>query len=156
MRREEIAALGDLAGEAAAGAARQIHELHTGIAGRVWSRVGPAAMPVRFAHDRIARGAYSAASELTGTVVRAAAHAASRAQAPDAPSIERTLAGRVVVSALNGAFGDTLLRRGNPLALRMAVRRHGRDLDLGRSELRAAYPNAKPRLAVFVHGLCET
>ena len=43
MRREEIEALGDLAGEAAAGAARQIHELHTGIAGRVWSRVGPAA-----------------------------------------------------------------------------------------------------------------
>jgi pimeloyl-ACP methyl ester carboxylesterase len=156
MRREEIAALGDLAGEAAAGAARQIHELHTGIAARVWSRVGPAALPVKLAHDRIARGAYSAASDLTGSVVRAAANAASRAQSPDAPSIERTPAGRVVVSALNGAFGDTLVRRGNPLALRMAVRRKGRDLDITRPELRRAYPNAKPRLAVFVHGLCET
>ena len=31
MRREEIAGLGDWAGEAAAGAARQIHEFHTGI-----------------------------------------------------------------------------------------------------------------------------
>jgi len=156
MRREEIAALGDLAGEAAAGATRQIHELHTGIAGRVWSRVGPAALPVRLAHDRIARGAYSAASEFTGTVVRAAAHAASRARAPDAPSIERTPAGRVVVSALNGAFGDTLVRRRNPLALRMAVRRRGSDLELTRPALARAYPNAKPRLAVFVHGLCET
>jgi pimeloyl-ACP methyl ester carboxylesterase len=156
MRREEIAALGELAGEAAAGAARQIHELHTAVAGRVWSRVGPAALPVKLAHDRIARGAYSAASDLTRTVVRASAQAASRAQSPDAPSIERTPAGRVVVSALNGAFGDTLVRRGNPLALRMAVRRHGRDLDIGRSELRRAYPNAKSRLAVFVHGLCET
>ncbi len=156
MRREEIEALGDLAGEAAAGAARQIHELHTGIAGRVWSRVGPAALPVKLAHDRIARSAYSAASELTRTVVRAGAHAAGRAQSPDAPSIERTPAGRVVVSALNGAFGDALVRQGNPLALGMAVRRHGSDLDIGRSELRRAYPNAKPRLAVFVHGLCET
>ena len=156
MRREEIAALGDLAGEAAAGAARQIHELHTGIAGRVWSRVGPAALPVKLAHDRIARGAYSAASELTRTVVRAGAHAASRAQSPDAPSIERTPAGRVVVSALNGAFGDALVRQRNPLALRMAVRRHGSDLDIGRSEMRRAYPNAKSRIAVFVHGLCET
>ena len=61
MRPEEIAALGDLAGEAAAGAARQIHELHTGIAGRVWGRVGPAALPVKLVHDRIARSAYSAA-----------------------------------------------------------------------------------------------
>ena len=42
MRPEEIEAVGDLAGEAAAGAARQIHELHTGIAGRVLGRVGPA------------------------------------------------------------------------------------------------------------------
>ncbi|HET6867218.1 MAG TPA: alpha/beta fold hydrolase [Solirubrobacteraceae bacterium] len=156
MRREEIAALGDLAGEAAAGAARQIHELHTGIAGRVWSRVGPAALPVKVAHDRIARGAYSAASELTGTVVRAAAQAASRAQSPDAPSIERTPAGRVVVSALNGAFGDTLVRRGNALALRMTVRRKSQDVTIEQSALRRAYPNAKPRLAVFVHGLCET
>jgi pimeloyl-ACP methyl ester carboxylesterase len=156
MRREEIAALGDLAGEAAAGAARQIHELHTGIAGRVWSRVGPAALPVKLAHDRIARGAYSAATGLTRAAVRAGAQAASRAQSPDAPSIERTPAGRVVVSALNGAFGDTLLRRGNPLALRMTVRRRGRDLELTGPALSHAYPNAKSRIAVFVHGLCET
>lgn len=156
MRPEEIAALGDLAGEAAAGAARQIHELHTGIAGRVWRRVGPAALPVKLAHDRIARSAYSAASELTRAAVRASANAASRAQSPDAPSIQRTPVGRVVVSALNGAFGDALVRQGNPLALRMAVRRHGRDLDIGRAELRRAYPNAKSRIAVFVHGLCET
>src|SRR5581483_11310937 len=116
MRREEIAAFGELAGEAAAGAARQIHELHLGIAGRVWSRVGLAALPVKLAHDRIARSAYSAATELTR-------------------SIERAPAGRVVVSALNGAFGDTLVRRGNPLALGMTVRRKGRDVEITRSGL---------------------
>jgi pimeloyl-ACP methyl ester carboxylesterase len=156
MRREEIAALGDLAGEAAAGAARQIHELHTGIAGRVWGRVGPAALPVRLAHDRIARGAYSAASELTRSVVRAGANAASRARSPDAPSIEESPAGRLMVSAVNGAFGDMLVRRRNPLALRMTVRRKSRDVEIERSALRDAYPNAKSRIAVFVHGLCET
>jgi pimeloyl-ACP methyl ester carboxylesterase len=156
MRREEIAGLGDLASEAAAGAARQIHELHSGIADRVWSRVGPAALPVKFAHDRIASGAYSAASELTRTIVRAGAQAASKARPPDAPSIERTPAGRVMVSALNGAFGDALVRRGNPLALGMTVRRRGSDLELTPAAIRRAYPNAKPRLAVLVHGLCET
>src|SRR5213595_2383780 len=113
MRPDEVAALGDLGSEATAGATRRIHELHTGIAGRVWRGVGPAALPVRFAHDRIARGAYAAAGELMRAVIRAGAHAASRAQSPDAPSIEQTPAGRAMVSALNGAFGDTLARRAN-------------------------------------------
>ncbi|MBV9416668.1 MAG: alpha/beta fold hydrolase, partial [Solirubrobacterales bacterium] len=156
MRPEEIAAFGDLAGEAAVGVTKQIHELHTGIAGRVWKRVGPGALPVKLAHDWIAHGAYTAAGELTRHVVRAGAHAASRARSPGAPSIERTPAGRVMVSALNGVFGDTLVRRGNQLALRMAVRRNNRDVELAPTALRRAYPNAKPRLAVFVHGLCET
>ena len=156
MRPEEIAALGDLAGEAAAGATRQIHEMHTGIARRVWHRVGPASLPVRIAHDRIARRAYAAAGELTRAVVRAGAHAASAARAPDSPSMERSPAGRAVLSALNGAFGDTLERHGNVLALPLAFRRGGRDLELTPDELAAAYPNARPRVAVFVHGLCET
>ena len=81
----------------------------------------------------------------------------ARAQSPDAPSIERTPAGRVVVSALNGAFGDTLAQRGNPLALRDGgPPRRAATSDSTAAELRRAYPNAKPRLAVFVHGLCET
>ncbi|HEY4825912.1 MAG TPA: alpha/beta hydrolase [Solirubrobacteraceae bacterium] len=156
MRPEEIEALGDLAGEAAAGATKQIHELHTGIAGRVWTRVGPASLPVRIAHDLIARRAYAAAGELTRSVVRAGARAASAAQTDDAPSVHRTLAGRAVVGALNGAFGDTLVRRRNPLALDMAVRRKGQDVEIAAPALRRAYPNAKSKLVVFVHGLCET
>ena len=156
MRPEEIEALGDLAGDAAAGATKQIQEFHTGIARRVWRQVGPAALPVKLAHDRIAKRAYTAAGGLTRTVVRAGAHAASRAQAPDAPSIHGSAAGRAVISALNGAFGDTLVRRRNALALDMTIRRKGRDVEVTRPELSNAYPNAKPKLAVFVHGLCET
>jgi pimeloyl-ACP methyl ester carboxylesterase len=156
MRPEEIEALGDLAGDAAAGATKQIQEFHTGIARRVWHRVGPASLPVRLAHDRIVTGAYTAAGGLTRRVVRAGARAASRAQGPDAPSIQGSAAGRAVISALNGAFGDTLVRRRNALALDMTIRRQGRDVEVTRSELSIAYPNAKPKLAVFVHGLCET
>jgi len=156
MLPDEIVALGDLAGEAAAGATRQIHEMHTGIAQRVWRRVGPASLPVRIVHDRIARRAYTAAGELTRAVVRAGAHAAGAAQAPDSASIQGSPAGRAVLSALNGAFGDTLARGGNALALPMAFRRRGRDLEIDSASLAGAYPNAKSRLVVFVHGLCET
>jgi pimeloyl-ACP methyl ester carboxylesterase len=62
----------------------------------------------------------------------------------------------VMVSALNGAFGDALVRQRNPLALRMTVRRKNQDVEISRSALRSAYPNANSRVAVFVHGLCET
>lgn len=146
MRPEEIEALGDLAGDAAAGATKQIQEFHTGIARRVWRQVGPAALPVKLAHDRIAKRAYTAAGGLTRTVVRAGAHAASRAQAPDAPSIHGSAAGRAVISALNGAFGDTLVRRRNALALDMTIRRKGRDVEVARrARRRLSQRQAKAR-----------
>jgi len=156
MRREEIAALGELASDAAAGTAGQIYEMHKGIAERVWRAVGPAALPVRRAHDRIARGAYSAAREVTRAVVKASANAVSVTHSAEARSIEETLAGRAVVGALNGVWGDTLARRRNGLALRMSLRHAGRDVEPTRAGLRRAYPQATGRLAVFVHGLCET
>src|SRR5437588_11994884 len=106
MRREELAALGDLASAAAAGTAGQIYKIHKGIAGRVWRAVGPAAWPVRVAHDRIARGAYSVAREITGSVVRAGANVVSASRSSNAASIEVTVMGRTVVGALNGMWGD--------------------------------------------------
>ena len=54
-----------------------------------------------------------------------------------------------VVAALNGMLGDHLLRSGNPLAITMQLRQHGRPLDpahLGR--------DAPRRLLLLVHGLC--
>lgn len=40
MRREEVRALGELAGDAAAGIAAQAREVHAGIAGRVFDSMG--------------------------------------------------------------------------------------------------------------------
>jgi pimeloyl-ACP methyl ester carboxylesterase len=155
MRREEITALGDLAGDAAAGLAGQIAELHKGIAGRVWRAVGPMALPVKIAHEGISRGAYSLARGITRTAVEAPWRAVSAIQSADAPSIEVTVAGRAVVGALNGAFGDTLVRSRNALAVPMTLRQGGRDVDCTAAGLRRAFPHATPRLVVFVHGLCQ-
>ena len=156
MRREELAGLGELVGDAAGGLAGQVHEMHDGIARRVWRAVGPMAAPVRLAHDQITRRGYAVAREATRAVVRASAHAASATLPADAPSIDQTLIGRAAVGALNGIWGDTLARRRNGLALGMTVRAAGRDLELAPAALRAAYPQATGRLAVLVHGLCET
>ncbi len=101
MRREEIRAFGELAGDAAGGLASRVQQMHTGIASRVWRAVGPAATPVRVVHDQITSRGYSAAHRLTRGVVRAGANALSAVQPKQAGSIERSVAGRAVVGALN-------------------------------------------------------
>ena len=156
MRREELNALGDLAGDAAGGLASTIQQMHSGIAGRVWRAVGPAATPARVVHDQIADRSYAAARRFTRRVVSGGVRALSAAQPREAESIERTVGGRAVIGALNGIWGDTLARSNNRLALKMTLRAGGRDLPPTRAALRQAYPHPTPRLAVFVHGLCET
>lgn len=57
---------------------------------------------------------------------------------------------------LNGAIGDYLCRTQNGLALPMECILEGRAVALDRDSLRAAYPEATPRVAVLVHGLMGT
>ena len=156
MRRDELRALGSLVGDAAAGIATQAREVHEGIASRVFGALGPSAVPVRVVHDRVAGGAYAAASTLTGAVVKGGAAAASLAQPIDAPSLRDAPRGSLAVGALNGLWGDRLHRDRSALETPMAVRVRGRDVALDPGTLRRAFPQATPRLAVFIHGLCET
>jgi pimeloyl-ACP methyl ester carboxylesterase len=156
MRPEEISAAGELAGEAVGHLALQIRDMHQGIAGRVFGALGDAAKPARVMHDGIAEGAYAAARGLAKGLVHGGVLAASAARRPDAPSLEQSVTGRLAIGALNGAFGDSIHGRGNRLAVPMSLRRDGRDVELTARALAGAYPDASPRIAVFVHGLCET
>jgi pimeloyl-ACP methyl ester carboxylesterase len=156
MRSEEVRALGELAGGAAAGVATQARDVHTGIAQRVFGLLGPMGEPVRVVHDRVAEGGYSAARKLTGAIVSGSAVAISLARTEDARSITDTPAGRAVVGAINGAWGDMLHERQSALETPMRLRRGGRDVALGGDSLARAFPDAGARLAVFVHGLGET
>ena len=64
--------------------------------------------------------------------------------------LENTLA------VLNGLVGNYLARTGNGLATEMALFHRDQPLALEREALRAAHPQAGPRLVVFVHGLMNT
>jgi pimeloyl-ACP methyl ester carboxylesterase len=156
MRPDEVTALGELAGDAAAGLASQIREMHRGIAERVWGAVGVGAAPARLAHDEIADRAYDAARTVAGALVRSGARAISLARPEDAASIDQSVRGRLVVGALNGAFGDAMHAHHNELALTMTLRRGGRDVAPTRAGLSEAFPDATSKLAIFTHGLCET
>ena len=59
-----------------------------------------------------------------------------------------------VLAALNGVLGNHLEASGNPLAIRMCLRRDGRALRLTRKALATALPDANGNLLVLVHGLC--
>ena len=166
MRPDEVRAVGDLAGAAAATVADQVRDTHAGIAARVFGAIGPGAEPVRVIHDRVAATAYAGAHGLTGALVRGGARALSLTRPCGARgSLEENVSrSRLAIRrALNGAFGERAGAAGaSPLATTMSVRSRRRDQLLEPALAATASPRraldlaASPRLAIFVHGLCET
>jgi hypothetical protein len=71
------------------------------------------------------------------------------------PRLEADPRGRFVSAAVNGLIGDRLLRERPQLAIPMAVRLQGADVEPDRESLAAAFPEATGQLVVFLHGLCE-
>ncbi len=61
-----------------------------------------------------------------------------------------------MIAAVNGLIGDELERTGSDLHLPASVRMAGEVVATDRESLRAAFPGATPRLAVFLPGLMET
>lgn len=59
-----------------------------------------------------------------------------------------------VMAALNGVLGDHLAETGNPLAIRMQVRREGRPVNWEDPVLRQGIRDAGGRVLLLVHGLC--
>src|SRR5690349_15079106 len=128
MRRDELTALGALAGDAAAGIAGQARDVHESIAAHVFGALGPPAAPVRAIHDRVAAGAYNTASALTRRLVRGGATVAGLTWPDDAPSLSDAPRGRLAVGAINGMWGDRLVGARSALDTAMAVRVGGRDV----------------------------
>lgn len=59
-----------------------------------------------------------------------------------------------LLAALNGILGDHLADSGNPLAIRMQLRRGGRTLALDSAELKEGVRRAGGRILLIAHGLC--
>jgi pimeloyl-ACP methyl ester carboxylesterase len=156
MRSEEVVALGQPSGAALGGFAARIEEMHDGIAKRVFDSLGASSAPVKAIHDEVAHSVYALVGRGLTTAARTGAQAIGAEVAQDGVSLEKSSRGRIAIGALNGAFGDRLEQTGSPLAARMSVRRGGEAVEPTRAGLRAAFEDATPRLAVFLHGLCES
>jgi pimeloyl-ACP methyl ester carboxylesterase len=153
MSDSELRALTALGFDELRQATGGLGSIHHAVAGRVFRAVGPGAALVRPLHEAITRGVYAG----LGLGARATGLAAQAAVARrDAPMLSTTPRGSALIAAVTGLRGDALEAEGSPLCQPMAVRVNGEPVALDTDALREAFPEATPRLVVFLHGLMET
>jgi pimeloyl-ACP methyl ester carboxylesterase len=155
MTPAEIRAVSRLGGHAFAGLVSRIEQVHQAIGGRAFAPMGPAGVPGRLLHDSIARGVYVAV-RAAGPAAGVIAGEVMSLSGAGGQARGRKPAASLVLAALNAVAGDQLGPDLAPLAIRMAVRADGCDLDLTAHEVAHAFPHATRTIAVFVHGLAET
>jgi pimeloyl-ACP methyl ester carboxylesterase len=155
VRKGEMEAIGQLAGEALSAGGAFIQQFHAGIAERAFGHA-PASAPVRLIHDGVSRAVYAGVRSGLSTAARAGAQFASRRAAEHGPAIAASPRAALALGALNGFYGDRVAARTPELAFTMEVRRHGAPVELTDRGIAAAFPDATSRVVVFVHGLCET
>jgi pimeloyl-ACP methyl ester carboxylesterase len=151
-RADELRALTLLTSEELASGTGGIGAVHAAIARRVFDAIGPTGRPARLTHDAISRGVYAGlrgGSTLAGRAAEAALSRRERGR-----TISADPRGAAALAVINGLIGDALEEAGSDLQEPMAVRLGGRVVEPG--ELADAYPGARPRLVVFLHGLMET
>jgi pimeloyl-ACP methyl ester carboxylesterase len=153
MSNTELRALTALGFDELRQATGGLGSIHQALAGRVFRAVGPGAALVRPVHERITRGVYAGLGLGTWAIGLAAQAAVARREAP---MLSTTPRGSALIAAVTGLRGDALEAEGSPLCQPMAVRVEGRPVALDPDSLRAAFPEATPRIVVFLHGLMET
>ena len=164
MTPTELQAVSRLGGQAFAGLVSRIERVHQTIGGRAFGVIGPVGAPVRLIHDSVARGVYRAVGSAGAAAGALGGEAASLAgtlglrgapgQPPaEGPALMGSALSGTALAVLNAVTGDRL---GPDLAIRMAVRAGGGDVELTSERVPAVFGDATPRLAVFLHGLAET
>ena len=157
---EQLRGLKDLLIAAFSGGVGTVAEMHAAIARYPFGILETLpvtrlpATAARLLHDGIAgsvywtvRGAAQGAGFVADVALRPLGDAALGADQPLPPALDLT------ISALNGVVGDRLEERRNGLRIEMELRHAGRHLPLEPDAIARAFPDASPKLVVFVHGL---
>ena len=145
-----------MAGDALAGPAALARDVHGAVAGRAFGLLGILGAPVRLAHDGISSLAYASARSGLAALPRTGGAALAQLPPPKTTPLRDSPGGGIGLGVLNGAIGDRLWRERRDLALELSIRHRGRDLPPSPAPLRQLCPDAREKVVVFVHGLCET
>ncbi|MDY7104595.1 MAG: hypothetical protein S0880_25705 [Actinomycetota bacterium] len=152
---DEIRTTGRLVGDVLGGGVGLVEQVHRAIARRVFRAVGPTSWPVRLVHDAIGGAVYGSVRLAHASLPRAGAAYAALGVDPGAPALADRRGTGAALAAVNGLWGDSLAGRYPALASDMVIREAGATVSPDRDGLAAAFGDAGPRVAVFVHGLCE-
>jgi hypothetical protein len=126
-----------------------VEEAHATIAGTPAPSGAPAAGETR----GIRRAVYGSVRGVTRIVGRGL-DAALGQLAPVLGDLPPSPRREALVAALNGVLGDHLEATGNPLAIRIRLRRNGEDLPSGLSAVPEGLSASPRRVLLLVHGLC--
>lgn len=149
-RSGHLRGLGRLAAEATLGVTELVEAVHRTVAAAPAPLGAPPAGTRTSGITGVVYGSVRGATRLVGSGVDAALAKLAPVLGELPPSPRR----EALVAALNGVVGDHLEATGNPLAIRMRLRRMGQDFSLGRPA-GADGPSGSPRRVVLlVHGLC--
>lgn len=134
-----------------------VRDTHDAIAKRSYDvarlGVGQAAASPQAVHRAITGAVFTG----VGLALRGSSAGLDRlAAAGVGPGLESDPRGRRLTAVVNGLIGDELVRDRPQLAIPMAVRTDARDVDVyDAGAVQRAFPDAGPRIVVFLHGLCE-
>ncbi len=158
MRASEMRAVGRFGGEAVAAGAALIEEFHAGIAGRPFEVLGQAAKPVQVIHDEVSGAAYGAVRGGMRALIRGGSELRARQvlEDPATPPLGERPIASLVLGALNGITGDRLRAWDSELTLSMGLCRLGGAASEDPAAIAAAVSDPHRRVAIFIHGLCET
>jgi hypothetical protein len=162
MRADEVRDAGSLAGTALGELTELAQGVHTAVVDRLFGLAGDAGRPIRLLHDGIAAIAYGSTKLGVKYLPPAAGLVAGTFTDPSAESAHDVPRGRFVLGAVNGFWGDRISANQPALAPQMRMRLHGGQLRRVPANLAADAAAAEGdkaatgRIAVFLHGLCET
>ena len=153
MSQTELRALAALGFDELRLASGGLGHFHKAIASRAFRATGPGGVLPRVMHDGITSAVYAGLGAGT-RALGIAADAALRARRVQ--ELSTTPRGSALIAAITGLRGDALEAESSPLHQPMAVRVGGEPVTLEPEAVAAAFPDAAPRLVVFLHGLMET
>jgi len=149
---DDIEGFGQLTGEAVVEISKLVEAAQKNVA-RLCGAFVPIAPAAATAITGLIHHTVRGMTRAVDSAVKSAARGARLANSCDAMSSSPLR--ETIVAAVNGVIGDHLAATGNPLAIRMSVRRNGRPLKLEKEALLASIPDAGSKLLVLVHGLCR-
>ncbi len=148
-RSGHLRGLGRLAAEATLGVTELVEAVH--------ATISAPATPLGLLPDGKTRGisrvVYGSVRGVTRLVAGGLDTALTRL-APVLGELPPSARREALVAALNGVLGDHLEATGNPLAIRMRLRRRGEDLSFDGTPAVEGPPASSRRVVLLVHGLC--